>query len=105
MGAWEMADEDMDVGTWERVTELEGAFGLPKGFIQGLLKEDDWSFVIKLHALIEASVAHMLTARLGENLSEFVHGMNLRGRTSKLSLARALECLGLPTSATRSPTR
>jgi len=85
-----MADEDVDVGTWEGVAGLEREFELPKGFVQGLLKEDDWSFVIKLHALIEASVAHMLTARLGENLSEFVHGMSLRGRTSKLNLAKAL---------------
>ena len=30
------------------------------GLFTGLLEEDDWSFVIKLHALIEAACAHLL---------------------------------------------
>jgi hypothetical protein len=48
-----------DIGSFEH------KLGLPKGFYQKLLNEDDWSFVIKLSALFEAAATHALTARLG----------------------------------------
>jgi hypothetical protein len=37
----------------ERLAELEATLGLPAGFILRLREEDDWSFVIKAHALLE----------------------------------------------------
>ena len=37
--------------------------GLPEGFYNNLLNEDDWSFVIKLSALFEAAATHVLTER------------------------------------------
>ncbi len=40
----------------ESLQELELDLGLPKGFCIKLLEEDDWSFVIKLHALLESAV-------------------------------------------------
>jgi hypothetical protein len=42
------------------VRQLEKDLGLPDGFFEDLAQEDDWSFVIKLHALIEAAVTHLL---------------------------------------------
>lgn len=38
--------------------------GLPAGFYSKLLQEDDWSFVIKLNALVEAACSDALAARL-----------------------------------------
>ena len=46
------------------VAELEKVLGLPDKFYEKLLKEDDWSFVIKLSALFEAASGQALTAKL-----------------------------------------
>lgn len=42
------------------LASLEHRLGIPKGFYARQLKEDDWSFVIKLNALFEAACAHAL---------------------------------------------
>jgi len=46
------------------VSELEELLDLPKNFYLGLLKEDDWSFVIKLSAVFEAAGTQALAAKL-----------------------------------------
>jgi hypothetical protein len=42
------------------ILELESKLGLDQGFFGNLQSEDDWSFVIKLHALFEAACTHLL---------------------------------------------
>jgi hypothetical protein len=44
----------------ELVHGLEKDLGVPADFFFTLHKEDDWSFVIKLHALFKGTVSHML---------------------------------------------
>ena len=46
------------------ISELEKYLQLPEGFYQQLYKEEDWSFLIKLNALIEAACTHALIACL-----------------------------------------
>lgn len=46
------------------VALFEQRLSLPEGFYVRLLREDDWSFVIKLNALFEAACAHALVTRL-----------------------------------------
>jgi len=47
----------------ESVARLEAELALPRGFFRRLLEtEDDWSFVIKLQALVEAALSHHLRA-------------------------------------------
>lgn len=48
------------------IGSLEENFGLEKGFFFMITKEDDWSYIIKLHALLEAAVSHLLTKVLGK---------------------------------------
>ncbi|MBO7928089.1 hypothetical protein J5X91_17790 [Pseudoalteromonas sp. K222D] len=48
----------------KEVSELERLLGLPDDFYQGLLKEDDWSFIIKLSAVFEAAGTQALAAKL-----------------------------------------
>lgn len=48
----------------KEVSDLEVLLGLPGGFYSALLKEDDWSFVIKLSALFEAASGQALSAKL-----------------------------------------
>lgn len=50
---------------FEAVEELVKELGLPEGFYAELLGEDDWSFIIKLHALMEAAVTGLIVAALG----------------------------------------
>lgn len=48
------------------VNKIEEHLQLPKHFMASLLGGDDWSFVIKAHAAIEAVVTHMLVAATKE---------------------------------------
>ena len=62
----------------ERITQLINDFaveelaeyfatemGMPETFLGDLKSEDDWSFVIKLHALMEAALVHTLVEGTG----------------------------------------
>ena len=49
---------------FEDINDFEVKLGLPTGFYQNLIKEDDWSFVIKLSALFEAACTHILATKL-----------------------------------------
>src|SRR5438876_8460305 len=83
------AAEPTDPIAW--VGAFEKEIGLPGGFFLRLLvKEDDWSFVIKLHALIEAAVSHLLATICGDKLLTVFARLGTR---SKLGFAKALGAL------------
>jgi hypothetical protein len=46
------------------VRKLASELGLQADFFERLWLEDDWSFVLKLHALFEAALAHQIATRL-----------------------------------------
>lgn len=79
----------------DEVLSLEKALGLPNGFFHKLIEEDDWSFVIKLHALIEAAVTHALVHKTGvEGLLNVFSMVELsKPKTGKLAFAKALGIL------------
>lgn len=52
-------------GFFAAVDRLETALGLPAHFFESIFHEDDWSFVLKLHALIEGALTMLLTERIG----------------------------------------
>lgn len=58
---------------------LEKELSIRPGFLQALYKEDDWSFVIKGHAFIEAATTHLLVSLTGDK--------KLRHVFSKLELS------------------
>ncbi len=71
--------------------QLERDLSLPNGFCSHLLYGDDWSFIIKTHALIETAVTYSMTRLVSTPaLVPFFETLALNGRTSKL---RVLECL------------
>src|SRR5438445_12959245 len=49
----------------EAIKQLENNLSLPKSFYRKLLKDDDWSFIIRLHALVEAAVSTLIIEALG----------------------------------------
>lgn len=91
------------MGKIKPINKIENALGLPDGFYNNLLKENDWSFVIKLHSLIEASVTHLLTETLHialkdystyinkERLERNISWLELSGKkVGKLSMANSI---------------
>lgn len=48
------------------IIDLQNKIGLPKDFFKNLLDENDWSFVIKLHALIEGICSNLLVFHFNE---------------------------------------
>jgi hypothetical protein len=77
------------------LTPLESELGLPKAFFRGLLDENDWSFVIKLHSLIESAATRLLVVALGKpELEEIISRIELSGKTTgKLAFFKSLNLL------------
>ena len=48
-----------EVASLAFLLDIEKTLSLPETFVEKPINEDDWSFIIKLHALLEASVTHM----------------------------------------------
>jgi hypothetical protein len=79
----------------EAIRALEAEIGLPPGFFAGIAREDDWSFVIKLHALIEHCVTSLIVRRTkGLGLDRVVGQLRFNDiKTGKLAVARDLQLL------------
>jgi hypothetical protein len=67
----------------EHIRVFEGGLGVPAGFFERLMYEDDWSFLIKLHALVEAASTTLLVEALSRP--------ELRDQLARLPLSDA-EC-------------
>lgn len=74
------------------VAELEKSLGLKPEFFKSLRSDDDWSFVIKLHALIESSLGRFITAVFSDfALDKYFLTVDLcGGRHSKIKLLQEL---------------
>ena len=69
--------------------------GLQPGFLLRVRDEDDWSFVIKVHALIEAATTNLLAHHLDDpRLGNHLRALTLAGRHAKLELAKSLSLVG-----------
>jgi hypothetical protein len=85
----------MKDGVLTEVEALTEKLELPKKFYERLLREDDWSFVIKLNALVEAACCDALAARLhAPELATCFATLDL-GHTKhgKVALLRSLKAL------------
>src|SRR5215218_5785634 len=75
-------------------SKLEQLLELPPDFIEGLLSEDDWSYVVKVHALLEAALTHLVIQANDPRLADVFRKLPLGGRrTGKQAFARALDLL------------
>lgn len=77
------------------IASFEQRLSLPDGFFVQLLREDDWSFVIKLNALFEAACAHALTTRLNapELIDQFARLELADRERGKVKFLSALNCI------------
>jgi len=78
-----------------RAKNLEKELSLKEGFLLRLKDEDDWSFIIKLHAFIEAAISNLLTKSVGHNklLNIFTRLELGNKQTGKIAFAKALSLL------------
>jgi hypothetical protein len=76
----------------ELISNLEKRLTLPTGFCDSLISEEDWSFVIKVHALFEATLSQLLSHHLGRpELLEVISRLDISNTsTGKLAIAKAL---------------
>lgn len=77
------------------ILELESKIGVPENFFKALLDADDWSFIIKLHALFEAACTHLLLFHFKEpDLSNVFNRLELSNKTTgKIAFLGTLELL------------
>jgi hypothetical protein len=77
------------------VRDIEARTGVPAGFFDNLKAEDDWSFIIKSHALIEAACAELLTEYVGsmELLDPFSRLELSNKRSGKIAFLKSLNLL------------
>ncbi len=85
----------MEGEIFSEVEVLGKRLGLPNGFFAGLIKAHDWSFVIKLNALVEATCTDALVARLhNAELTDALSTLDLgESRHGKIALLRRLGAL------------
>ena len=86
----------MDIENLEdSLGRLERDCDLPSGFCLGLLRESDWSFVIKLHALLETAVSQLLIYSLArKELADVFASLEMsHSKTGKLAFVKALGLL------------
>ena len=77
------------------VKEFEERIGLRPGFFNELVREDDWSFVIKLHAFLEACLTNAICSTLGRpELERVIARLDTsNSQSGKLAFARQLNLL------------
>ncbi len=91
-----MSTSKLDLIILQPAAELEAEVGLPAGFLNSLLEEDDWSFIVKAHALIEAAMTHALVQCTGLSAAEnFFARLDLSG--GQIGKAKLASDLGLVT--------
>lgn len=82
---------DTPNNTYEAAEYVAKRLGLPPQFVIKLLDEDDWSFIVKAHALVEASVMQAIKHRLsGHSISKFLGKLTMR---RLLDFAKDLDAL------------
>jgi hypothetical protein len=85
--------EDFKVS--EGILELERRIGVPENFFRNLNDADDWTFIIKLHALFEAACTHLLLHHLKEpELASIISRLELSNKvTGKVAFLTKLKLI------------
>jgi hypothetical protein len=75
------------------ISTIEKDFSIPEGYFVSFLREDDWSFIIKIHALLEAAASQLLAHAAGDvRLQKVFERLELSNKdTGKLAFLKALE--------------
>lgn len=74
---------------------LESDIGLPNGFLHDLYKSDDWTLIIKLHALLETSFTNLLISEFNKpNIDNQIASLALSdSKIGKIVFAKNLKLI------------
>jgi len=88
-------DKDFEKQLMREVRLLEESIGLQRGFFQKLVHDDDLTFIVKIHALVESAVSHLLVEEINQpKLNNFITRLELNNKVSgKVALAKALDAI------------
>ena len=91
----------MPIDPAQLTNRIQEEVGVSSQFMGAIYsKDDDWSMVIKLAALLEATTSLAIQRELGrDGLSSFVDSLPMRGERGKLGLAKSLGLLDQRTHA------
>jgi hypothetical protein len=80
----------------QAVKALSNEIGISPVFLLKLRDEDDWSFIIKSHAFLEAAVSHLITVALSlDELGPIFSRLEMSNSSyGKVEFAKALGILG-----------
>ena len=78
------------------ISDYENKVGVPEGFFYDLQNENDWSFIIKLHALIESACTQLLTFHFNDDeLKDIFSRLELSNKTTgKVAFLKKCNLLG-----------
>lgn len=89
-----MTSEDFIAHFDKMLRLMESELSLPAYFLDKIAREDDWSFIIKVHALIEAAVTSQLSLNLDARLRTVFEKIELsNSQTGKVVFAEAMGLL------------
>jgi hypothetical protein len=94
--AEDLKSEGWLLKTRARVSSLESALNIKNGFFWELSHSgDDWSFLLKVHTLLEMAIAHLIQQRIGiDELNLIIEKVPMNGgAASKMKIASALSLL------------
>jgi hypothetical protein len=80
---------------FSEIKSLVVLLGLPDGFYENLLHEDDWSFVVKLNALFEGACTEVLSSCLGTSkITEALANLDFaHSKCGKIAMLKSLEAI------------
>jgi hypothetical protein len=81
---------------WEYFLGFEKDYELPKDFFKNLYYENDWSFVIKIHSLLESVISSLILYHLNEpSIGKIISRLELSNpKTGKIAFLKSLKLVG-----------
>lgn len=78
-------------------TWMQDSLGVHESFLANLPNDDDWTFILKIHAMVEAGLNQMILNHFGEpRISRLITKLPIGNTgTGKLSFAKALDLIPL----------
>ncbi|GAK50685.1 hypothetical protein U14_01918 [Candidatus Moduliflexus flocculans] len=87
--------EELGLDVQTHIERLEDKLHLKRAFLSHLIEEDDWAFIVKTHAFLEAAFTHFLAEYFQEdNLTAIFARIELGNKqTGKVAFAKAIGIL------------
>lgn len=81
---------------WEHFLNFEKDYKLPKDFFKTLYNEDDWSFIIKIHSLLESVISSLILYHFKEpSIANIISRLEMSNpQTGKIAFLKSIKLIG-----------